>query len=98
MVSGYQKGDFLHTAITRFLLIALGAGVSLAVNICIYPIWAGEDLHNLVAKNFTRVADSLEGNIHLTISHLEKKQFCKNLCAYAKFVFCFLLYPDELLH
>jgi uncharacterized membrane protein YgaE (UPF0421/DUF939 family) len=61
IVSGYQTGEFIQTATDRFLLIAIGATVSIVVNVCIYPIWAGEDLHNLVAQNFMGVATSLEG-------------------------------------
>lgn len=67
-VSGYQTGEFVDIAINRFVLIALGAAVSLGINICIYPIWAGEDLHNLVTKNFMGVATSLEGILHHHIS------------------------------
>ena len=64
MVSGYNTGKFTDTATSRFILIAVGAAVSLGINIGIYPIWAGEDLHNLIAKNFTGVAKSLGGTLH----------------------------------
>lgn len=76
MVAGNRTGYYNEAVATRLVLIAVGAAVCLVVNICIYPIWSGEDLHNLVVKNFKGVAASLEGiymfnNACLSLSSLK---------------------------
>lgn len=61
MVAGNRSREYIEAILTRLVLIAFGSAVCLVVNISVYPIWAGEDLHRLAVKNFMNLANSLEG-------------------------------------
>ncbi|KAL8111461.1 aluminum-activated malate transporter 9-like isoform X1 [Apium graveolens] len=60
IVSGYRMGNPIITSIDRLYSIAIGAIIAVLVNVLIFPIWAGEQLHKELVNSFNSVADSLE--------------------------------------
>ncbi|CAL0321822.1 unnamed protein product [Lupinus luteus] len=60
-ISGYRDDYIQILACKRILTIIIGSFLAMIVSICIWPVWIGEDLHNLVASNIEKLGDFLEG-------------------------------------
>ncbi|KAH9316159.1 hypothetical protein KI387_024786, partial [Taxus chinensis] len=60
-VSGYRVENIFSMAYQRLSTIAIGCAVSLVISLCIFPIWAGEDLHHSIVKRIHGLAESLKG-------------------------------------
>ncbi|GMG98409.1 hypothetical protein Nepgr_000249 [Nepenthes gracilis] len=60
-ITGYRQNEIWELAHKRLSTIVIGGFASLLVSIFVYPVWAGEDLHNLVALNVEKLGSFLEG-------------------------------------
>ncbi|CAK7332019.1 unnamed protein product [Dovyalis caffra] len=59
-VSGYRDDKVLDMAHRRVSTILIGGLTAVFVCICICPVWAGDDLHNLAATNIEKLGIFLE--------------------------------------
>jgi hypothetical protein len=59
-VSGYRDDEVLDMAHKRVSTILIGGLTAVLVCICICPVWAGDDLHNLAATNIEKLGIFLE--------------------------------------
>ncbi|CAA0842996.1 Aluminum-activated malate transporter 2 [Striga hermonthica] len=60
-VSGFRVDQILQLAHQRLSTIVIGGSTCMVISIFVYPVWAGQDLHNLVADNIEKLAIFLEG-------------------------------------
>ncbi|KAF5734220.1 aluminum-activated malate transporter 9-like [Tripterygium wilfordii] len=81
IVSGYRMGNPIRTAMDRLYSIAIGGFVAVLVNVLVFPIWAGEQLHKELVKCFDSVADSLEECVkkYLEDDGLDHPEFSKTI-------------------
>ncbi|KAJ6750468.1 hypothetical protein OIU85_001044 [Salix viminalis] len=60
-VSGFREDEILELAYRRLSTICIGAAACVIISIMIFPVWAGEDLHNLITLNIEKLGSFLEG-------------------------------------
>ncbi|XVE59652.1 hypothetical protein DITRI_Ditri05aG0063300 [Diplodiscus trichospermus] len=60
-VSGFRDDEILELAHKRLSTILIGCSTCVIISIFLFPVWAGEDLHNLIASNMEKLGSFLEG-------------------------------------
>ncbi|RWV88097.1 hypothetical protein GW17_00049847 [Ensete ventricosum] len=60
-VSSYRVDELMQLALQRVSTIVVGVATCLCTSIFVFPVWAGEDLHKLVAADLEKLANFLEG-------------------------------------
>uniref|UniRef100_A0A7N0RGL8 Aluminum-activated malate transporter n=1 Tax=Kalanchoe fedtschenkoi TaxID=63787 RepID=A0A7N0RGL8_KALFE len=75
-VSGFREDEILELAHKRLTTILIGGSACIIIAICVCPVWAGEDLHKLIALNMEKLGSFLEGfgEVHLNKPSAEERK------------------------
>ncbi|KAI6707782.1 hypothetical protein NL676_010744 [Syzygium grande] len=60
-ISGYRLDKLVGMAHQRLSTIAIGTSLCILISMFVSPIWAGDELHQLIHGNMEKLAESLEG-------------------------------------
>eukprot|EP00258_Populus_trichocarpa_P024964 XP_024440983.1 aluminum-activated malate transporter 10 [Populus trichocarpa] len=82
---GYREDKVIDIAHQSLSAIAIGASLCILISMLFYPIWAGEELHNLIHRNLEKLADALDGCIAGYFTGSSDGDSCKKMEGY-KFV------------
>ncbi|XP_073300557.1 aluminum-activated malate transporter 2-like [Primulina huaijiensis] len=59
-VSGFEKDEMVKWVQDRLVSVVIGATICVMVSIIVFPVWAGEDLHRLVARDMENLGNFME--------------------------------------
>ncbi|KAL6634909.1 hypothetical protein ACP70R_027580 [Stipagrostis hirtigluma subsp. patula] len=60
-VSGYRVGELPLLALQRISSYSIGVFICIAVSALVCPVWSGDELHLLTARNMEKLAAAVEG-------------------------------------
>ncbi|MBA0767533.1 hypothetical protein Gotri_016406 [Gossypium trilobum] len=60
-ISGFRDDEVLELVHKRLLTVLIGGSTCVIISVLVFPVWAGQDLHNLIASNMEKLGIFLEG-------------------------------------
>ncbi|KAK8601775.1 hypothetical protein V6N13_058546 [Hibiscus sabdariffa] len=60
-ISGFRDDEILELVHKRLLTVLIGGSTCVIISVLLFPVWAGQDLHNLIASNMEKLGIFLEG-------------------------------------
>jgi len=66
-LSGFRDEEIMDLAESRLSTVVIGGVSCILISIFVCPVWAGQDLHSLLASNFDTLSHFLQGFLFLSL-------------------------------